>query len=213
MFLRILRDISRPQWMAIILLLKKSQGMAVGDIAKALEMSYMGVKQHCISLEKLGYLDTWRQPQKAGRPLKLYRLTKKTAPLFPDIGSELGTGILETLKESYGSNAPEKALLSFFNQKAEAYQKSVKGKSVLEKADKLAKIREKEGYLSECVYEASKGLRIIEYHSLISELEQKYPSTARMEEQMFSKILNAPVDRHAETVSGLARIRYEIKTL
>ena len=64
----VLQDISRPQWYDIMRHLKQSQGLVVGELCEKLDMSYMGVKQHCVALEKLGYLDTWRRPKKVGRP-------------------------------------------------------------------------------------------------------------------------------------------------
>ena len=59
-FFKFLRDIARPQWLDIMKHLKQSSGLSVNELASKLEMSYMGVKQHCVELEKRGYLDTWR---------------------------------------------------------------------------------------------------------------------------------------------------------
>jgi len=214
MFFDILRDISRPHWIEILLTLKGSQGMAVRQIAEELDMSYMGIKQHCNSMEKLGYVDTWRHPQATGRPLKLYRLTSKCDPLFPDIGRELGLGLLASLRETMGPNAPEKFLHSFFAQKAEYYLKKVaKAKSTTDRAEKLAKLRTSEGYASRCDYNTENGLHLVESHSLLTELERAYPSVARMEEQMISKAMGSKVTRRIEKASGLERRYFAIKTL
>ena len=67
MFFRTLRDLAKPQIVAIFDALKRSDGLAVGDLAAALDMSYMGVKQYCVELEKRGYLDTWRRAKETGR--------------------------------------------------------------------------------------------------------------------------------------------------
>lgn len=214
MFFDILRDISRPHWVEILMVLKKSPGMAVRAISEELGMSYMGVKQHCVAMEKLGYLDTWRHPQKTGRPLKLYRITTKCAPLFPDIGRELGIGLLDALKDSMGSNAPEKFLHAFFAQKAEKYLLKVqKAKSTTDRAEKLAKIRDAEGYACECAYDSTQGLHLREHHSLISELEEAFPTVGKMEEQMMTKVLASTVTRTVEKASGLELRVFSIKTL
>ena len=81
-FFKLLRDIARPQWLDIMRHLKRSSGLSVNELAGKLGMSYMGVKQHCVELEKRGYLDTWRRPKAIGRPEKVYRLTEKADPLF-----------------------------------------------------------------------------------------------------------------------------------
>ena len=51
MFSQALRDIARPTYAEILEALKRSDGMAVSELAKQLQMSYMGVKQHCVNLE------------------------------------------------------------------------------------------------------------------------------------------------------------------
>ena len=66
MSLALLRDLSRPKLLDIVMLLKRSPGLSVNEMSGALCMSYMGVKQNCVQLEKLGYLDTWLRPKKAG---------------------------------------------------------------------------------------------------------------------------------------------------
>jgi len=79
----------RASWAAIIEAVKISDGMPVSDLARELGKSYMGVKQHCLKLTEMGYLEEWRVPREkkeVGRPEKLYRLTKKCDPLFPDAG-------------------------------------------------------------------------------------------------------------------------------
>ncbi|MEM7396649.1 MAG: MarR family transcriptional regulator, partial [Verrucomicrobiota bacterium] len=67
MLLSELRKISRPHWLEILIHVKRSTGLSVSELAKALRMSYMGVKQHCQDLEKKGFLDTWRRPKEVGR--------------------------------------------------------------------------------------------------------------------------------------------------
>ena len=98
MFLRIARDIAKPQTFAILDLLKRSTGLPVKDLAKAMKMSYMGVKQHCMELEKKGLLDTWRRPGEVGRPEKLYRLTTKAAAFYPEAGNEMTLEILHSIQ-------------------------------------------------------------------------------------------------------------------
>ena len=209
----VLQDISRPQWYDIIRHLKQSQGMVVGELCEKLDMSYMGVKQHCVALEKLGYLDTWRRPKKVGRPEKVYRLTAKANPIFPEGGSELSLGLLEGVANVYGPSAPEKLLFNFFQRKKEDYARKVKGDSVAEKATALAKVRFAEGYLSECTYSRGDGLQICEYHHPYWKIIEAYPAVKRMEESVFSDLLGASVRREEETASGLSKVVYHIDSL
>lgn len=214
MFTDILREISRSHWIDIILALKKSEGLSVKEISTHLGMSYMGIKQHCLKMQSLGYLDTWRKPQKTGRPLLCYRLTKKCDLLFPSIGEELGLSILNSLADSHGKNAPEKHLNRFFSDKADFYINKLKNtKSITDRAEKFCQIRTSEGYTSECHYSQESGLHIIEYHSLLESLEEHYPTVAKMEEQMIAKVLKNPVSRSIEKFSAIEKRIYRIKTL
>ncbi len=210
MFLKILRDIAKPQWFEIIVHLKKSTGMSVAELSKVLGMSYMGVKQHCVELEKRGYLDTWRRPKKVGRPEKAYRLTHKADLFFPQLGNDFALGMLDSLSSMQGGAAAEKILFGYFQARTDFYKKKLKGSGLLELAGSLAKVRHSEGYLSECQQCDDSSCRIVEYHTPFGDLATKYPILVRMEEQMFERILGVPVKRNEERASALMRFVFSI---
>ena len=79
---RLLAEIGRTQRLEILNTLKRTRGLSVNELVEKMKMSYMGIKQHCLTLERDGYLDTWRRPQKMGRPEMVYRLTRRTHDLF-----------------------------------------------------------------------------------------------------------------------------------
>jgi predicted ArsR family transcriptional regulator len=173
----------------------------------------MGVKQHCTDLEKKGWLDTWRRPVPNGRPEKLYRLTARAASFFPDAGNELTIGILQSVQEIYGGNAPDKLLFNYFARRTESYLRKIKGGSISERATAFANIRNLEGHCAEAEYDHEAGLRITEYHSPLQEIAATWPSVQRMEEQMFSKVLMTPVRRIEERASGLTRIVFLVQAV
>jgi predicted ArsR family transcriptional regulator len=213
MFLKILRDIAKPQWFEIIIHLKQSTGMSVAELSNALGMSYMGIKQHCVELEKRGYLDTWRRPKKVGRPEKAYRLTHKADLFFPQLGNDFALGILNSLSNMQGEAAAEKILFGYFKERTDYYKKKVKGENSQELAASLAKMRHSEGYLSEFSQadgSGATGCRIVEYHTPFGDLAGKYPILLRMEEQMFERILDAPVKRIEERASALVRFVFNV---
>src|SRR5437899_10288262 len=79
---RLISEIGRTQRLEIINSLKRTRGMSVNELVGRMNMSYMGIKQHCITLHRDGYLDTWRRPQEMGRPEMVYRLTRRIHDLF-----------------------------------------------------------------------------------------------------------------------------------
>ena len=85
---KLIAEIGRSQRLQVLNKLKRTQGLAVKELSRKLKMSYMGVKQHCIELEKEGYLDTWRRPVPRGRPEMIYQLTRRAHELFPMTSNE-----------------------------------------------------------------------------------------------------------------------------
>ena len=108
---RLLAEIGRTQRLEILNSLKRTKGMSVNELVEKMGMSYMGIKQHCLTLQRDGYLDTWRRPQKMGRPEMVYRLTRRSHDLFPADSNEFTLELLRSICDIYGANAPEKLLL------------------------------------------------------------------------------------------------------
>ncbi len=208
-YLKILKNISKPHWFEIIRLIKCSSGLSVGELAEKLDMSYMGVKKHCVAMQKLGYLDTWRRPKEVGRPEKSYRVTDKLAPLFPAIGDEVSLSILEAATQ-LEPNAAEKLLFAFFREQTDKLSAKVTGESVQGRAERLAAARAAMGYFSVCEYSEEEGLRIEEFHNPLQPLFDKYPTLARMEAQMFERLLGARVVRSSSKVSGLTHYCFDL---
>lgn len=210
MFLKVIRDIAKPQWFDIVMLLKRSVGLSVAELSKALGMSYMGVKQHCIELEKRGYVDTWRRAKEIGRPEKAYRLTEKANALFPELGTELTLEILKTIQETSGANAAEKLLFAYFQKKGKNYEARIKGESLVERATSLARLRDKEGRLSRIEVGEGEQLKLVEFHDPLRAIASAFESIYHMEEQMLERLLGCSVHRTEQTASGLTHISYQI---
>ncbi len=212
MFSQALRDIARPTYAEILEALKRSDGMAVSELAKELKMSYMGVKQHCVNLEKKGYLKTWRVPRtQVGRPEKLYRLTEACEELFPQAGPTLTLNLLKGVKKLYGESAPEKMLFHHFEDQRQRWSAKMKGvNSLAEKATKLAELRDAEGCFSKCSYDSQTGLRIEEFHHPMAKIYEQYPSALRMEVQMMEQLLGSRMSRKVvEGAKGRELVVYE----
>ena len=203
---RLISEIGKSQRLRLVNRLKRTQGLGVNELAEALGMSYMGVKQICVELEKRGYLDTWRRPKAAaqtGRPELVYRLTRKAHELFPVASNEMTLALLDSAQALYGPVAPEKLLFTVFQRKIEGYLARVKGETVEVRAEAFAAIRDAEGCMAELERDEA-GLRIVEYHTPLADLLAAYPALLhRMEQEMYTRVLRAPVRREQTEVSGL----------
>lgn len=216
MFPQAFHDLSKPRVMAIIEAIKSSRGLSVRELSHDLEMSYMGVKQHCVKLEDLGYLKTWRVPrEEAGRPEMVYRLTAKCDILFPQVGAEISLYIMDSVKEIYGDSAPEKLLYRYFSDLGERWKKSVvKGHSLIEKVTRLVDKRKDSGYFCRCVYTTKEGLSLEEYHHPLQEILNKYPSAIQVELQLIQRLLGTSVTREVRVIDKtMSIVVYSMQTL
>ena len=200
---RLLAEIGRTQRLEILNSLKRTKGMSVNELVEKMGMSYMGIKQHCLTLQRDGYLDTWRRPQKMGRPEMVYRLTRRSHDLFPVDSNQFTLELLKSISEIYGANAPEKLLYNVFERRTAELKAKVKGENVLERAKWLARVRDNEGYMAQLLASEKNGPQILECHSPILNLLEKYPIIARLEQDMFEAVLGTSVRREETRTSGL----------
>ena len=199
---RLLAEIGRTQRLEIVNALKRSRGLSVNELVDRMRMSYMGIKQHCLTLQRDGYLDTWRRPQKMGRPEMVYRLTRRAHDLFQADSNRFTLDVLESVQQIYGPNAAEKLLYNLFERKCASLKEKVKGATAAERAKSLAKIRDSEGYMSEFVTDED-GAHILECHCPLQNVLDKYPIIGRLEQEMFEQVLGTRVRRQETRNSGL----------
>jgi len=200
---RLLAEIGRTQRLEILNSLKRTKGMSVNELVERMGMSYMGIKQHCLTLQRDGYLDTWRRPQKMGRPEMVYRLTRRSHDLFPADSNEFTLELLRSICDIYGANAPEKLLYNVFEKRTAALKAKAKGENVVERAKWLAKARDSEGYMAQFLPSEKDGPQILECHSPIFNLLEKYPIIGRLAQDMFDGVLGTSVRREETRTSGL----------
>jgi len=200
---RLIQQVGRSTRLKVINQLKRTQGLCVSDLAERLKMSYMGVKGICLDLEKNGLLDSWREPQKIGRPHLIYRLTTRAHDLFPTACNEVTIELLESAQRLYGPAAPEKLLLVVFNKKTDQYLSRIKGDTIAEKARSLAHVRDQEGYMAECECGNEGSARVTEHHSPLLDLLRAFPIVAKFETELFQRVLGVPVRRDEFSVSGV----------
>ncbi|HEV2095256.1 MAG TPA: hypothetical protein VGQ82_02020 [Chthoniobacterales bacterium] len=201
---QLLAEIGRTQRLEILNTLKRTKGMSVNELVSKMKMSYMGIKQHCLTLERDGYLDTWRRPQKMGRPEMVYRLTPRTHDLFPAESNQFTLDLLKSAKEIHGPNAPEKLLYHVFERRTADLKTKVKGATVAERAKWLAKQRDTEGFMSQfATEEKGGGPQILECHTPLLNLLDNFPIIGRLEQDMFEAVLGTKVRREESRTAGL----------
>jgi len=209
---RLLRKIAKSQKYQILTEIKRSQGLSVSELCDRISLSYMGVKQHCVALEKDGYLDTWRRPKGMGRPEKAYRLTSQAQEFFPTEYTNFTLEILQTITQVYGPVAPEKILYQIYQNSTEDLLKKITEIKLEDKARSLAKFRDEDGYMSEYYYDQElKEHQVIEYNSPVLAIGDSYKIIDQLETQLFEAVLGCKVKREVERVSGLYKAVFHLE--
>jgi len=137
-----------------------------------------------------------------GRPEMVYRLTRRAHDLFQADSNRFTLELLQSVHEIYGPNAPEKLLYNVFQRKCASLKEKIKGTTVTDRAKALARIRDAEGYMSEFRIDES-GPLILECHSPLQDLLDKYPIIGRLEQEMFEQLLGTRIRREETRHSGL----------
>ncbi len=201
---RLLETVGRSARLRVLNELKRTaDGLAVGPLAERLGMSYMGVKDLCVDLEKRGLLDTWRQAQKVGRPHLLYRLTARAHDLFPTASNRLTIELLEAAQKLYGPASAEKLLMVTFQRAAERLGARLRGERLAERAASLAHLRDEEGHMCAVETGPDGAARLVEHHSPILDVLRAFPLVGKLEADLFTQLLRVPVRREETGAAGL----------
>jgi predicted ArsR family transcriptional regulator len=144
-----------------------------------------------------------------GRPEMVYRLTRRSHDLFQADSHQFTLDLLKSAQEIYGPNAPEKLLYSIFKKKTAALKAKAKGDIVAERAKWLAHVRDGEGYMAQFINNKDGGARILECHSPILNLLERYPTIGRFEQDLFEAVLGTRVRREVIRNSGLYECAFD----
>ncbi len=210
---KLIAAVARSARLRVLNLLKRTQGLSVQELADELGMSYMGIKDLCLDLHKRGLLDTRREPRpegSTGRPRLIYRLTDRAHELFPVASNPLTLDLLDAAKKLFGPASAEKLLMLVWLQKAEAFAEKVKGPDVETRADALTRARDAAGHMAELEKGSDGRSRIVEHHCPFLDVLHAYPVVARLEVEMFRKLLDVSVERFEENAAGLYRAEFVI---
>ena len=206
-----MRKLAKSQKYLILAEIKRSQGLSVSQLCERINLSYMGVKQHCVALEKDGYLDTWRRPKGMGRPEKAYRLTTIAQEFFPSEHTNFTGEILKSLEQVYGPAAPEKILYQIYQNQTAKMQGKIVGHTLEERARSLAQMRDQDGYMSEYYFNGDiQRHQVIEYNSPILTIADQFKILTQLENNLIENVLGVKVHREEERVSGLYKCQFTL---
>jgi predicted ArsR family transcriptional regulator len=196
-FATTIEDLGKPQWIAMLKALKSMGEMTTADLARALDVSYMGAKQNASELTRLGYVKRVRVPRTGvGRPEISYRLAAKADALFPDMAMGFLMELLENSRMLFGENAPERMIYEHFETQRLEWTKALENlPGVIERAAKIAALRSRAGAWCRLEQPQDDNPRLVEIHTPLAPLFAKYPGTATMETRALEALLGRRIER------------------
>ncbi len=210
---KLIREIGRSQRLDILLTLKRHGGMAVKEMATQFRMSYMGVKQHCLDLEKEGYLDTWRHANQE-------RAARDALPAHP-----AGAGSVSRRESSADRRGARSRAADLRPRRADQaplrHLRPARG--ILPAQDPVsAPSRANAPPSPDCATRKATwpnhphgrsdrpGLLVTEHHSPIEEFLRRYPILARLERELYERVLDCPVRREEHGAPGVYACAFHI---
>ncbi|MFQ5855829.1 MAG: helix-turn-helix transcriptional regulator [Anaerolineae bacterium] len=190
----------------------KEQGRAsVQDLVTATGLTSMTVRHHLTILEAEGLVSSMKERGHVGRPRYIYSLTDKALSLFPERYDELADRLLKGLKDLGAKRAITQVLERMGNDIVGDCHANLAGKSFEERLNILVDVLGNEGFLAS--WEQGDGEYVLtEYSCPYLLVGQDHPEICRVDWQVITTILDAPVKRESCMLHGDTNCRFHIQS-
>ena len=182
-------------------------GMRLGTTGEA-------ARQQLLKMAEDGLVTDERRTAGRGRPAVYWHLTKKGQAQFPDTHAALTVDILRSISEVLGEDALERIIKAREATTQALYEKAMGGCEDLgARVEKLAELRNAEGYMASAERDEAGGLRLIENHCPICAAATFCQGFCRAEQAVFKAVLgdDVSVERVEHIVAGGRRCTYVIR--
>jgi predicted ArsR family transcriptional regulator len=200
---------------AVLDLLKREGPIAAEDMAAALGVTAMAVRQHLAGLEGEGLAaHESRESVGPGRPAKLWRATPAAAARFADSHSALAADLVTQMRKVFGEDGLDKILKLRTAEQEKTYGTEVSAKHTLKaRLEALARIRSREGYMADVRRDAETGdWLFVENHCPICTAARLCTGLCREELALFNRVLGSDVkvERVSHILAGAGRCAYRV---
>jgi predicted ArsR family transcriptional regulator len=215
-YIQIMKTTSKNSRHAILDILKREGAQEAKALAKRLGITPMAVGLQLASLVEEKLVSAEPEPAvpgRRGRPVHRWALTEAANRVFPDAHAVLTAGLLGSLQDIYGPEGMQKLLDARTRQQETDYAQAVPaGTELKEKVTALARLRDREGYMTEVEAGPDGGFRLIENHCPICVAARTCQGFCQSEWQVFSTVLGpgAKVTREEHMLAGARRCVYSI---
>ena len=199
----------------ILYLLKTGGPKTAAVLAKALNITSMGARQHLQNMTEDGLIEFQDIKQGRGRPARYWKITKLAEQRFPNMHSELTLQLINAAEEVFGEAGVNKLIDVRQKNALIRYQERLKdSKSLDEKLLRLAEVRTEEGYMADVEY-IQEGYILNENHCPISTAASNCKGFCDSELILFRLVLGEKykIERAEHILSKARRCSYHITNI
>jgi len=194
--------------------LKRYGPQSVKVLAKRLNMTTMGIRQHLQDLQKNDLVTTTTEArQTRGRPLHLWRLTADGHDQFPTRHQELSLELLATIRDELGDSVLVDLVDKQSHKTANRYKALLAGIDDFEhRLTALADIRTRDGFMAEVRLLPDQNWLLIENHCPICSAAKNCRRYCESELDLFRELLGDQIEiwRTEYLLEGNRRCAYKI---
>jgi iron-sulfur cluster biosynthesis transcriptional regulator SufR len=196
----------------ILYLLKRDGPMTADGLARSLNITSMGVRQHLSLLEKDGLVDHHSEKHKMGRPGYSFSLTAAGDDFFPRTYAQMANNILETVRQMEGEKGIEKIFRGRLEVLEKQYRARMKQPDLAGRIAELAAIRTEEGYMADWKKEGANKFLLRELNCAICQVAKQCIQACDYELKLFQKVLpETEITREEHIVKGDRMCTYIIR--
>ena len=196
----------------IIELLKVKGSLTAKVLAKELQVTTMGIRQHMLALEESGDVIFKDEKAPRGRPTRYWSLTNKSNSHFADKHDELTVQLIDSVIAVFGDDGLDKLITNREEVSMRSYRLALADRyGIEEKLTTIAKLRSEEGYMA-TVEAHGDVFWLLENHCPICAAATKCLSFCRSELHLFQSLLSdvATVSREEHIIDGARRCAYKV---
>ncbi len=200
---------------AVLYALRRRGQATADDVARHLDMTVSGARQHLTALVDDGFAEATEMPRPAGqrgRAQLAYTVTDRADSLFPKAYGELTNELL-----GYASEADSELVDKLFTRRRaervrNATARLARRRSLRGKVAELTRVLDDDGYLATCEQVAPGVHRIVEHNCAIWAVAQRYGQACTSELDFIREVLpEAQVERVQHMVAGAPHCAYEVR--
>src|SRR5580658_7890274 len=133
----------------LLLLLKQRPDLSLAEIAAEQRISKVAALHHLTDLEDQGLVERSYERRAVGRPAVHFRLSEKSAGIFPQAYTQMSIAALEYIERRLGRPAVVGMLQERSHEVADQSRPRLTAPELRERVLELARLRSEGGYMAE----------------------------------------------------------------